>query len=198
MIREYIHVGNRGKDYILKCLEGMYITNIQDIDGIIKSASPYIDDFCIRIEGSYLNYCDKQWYDKNGYKEKIMNTSGTSAYVPQTFDLVKFTNKYHAGRLGWIIISNQQIYIQFIDCHGYDLFSCCNIIWAKRPNIKHFLHNDHLEHDDYPQVYPVTSKEVKLNDQYTARVFKDKIEVGCQEFSIENVKELIKTSESLQ
>lgn len=40
-------------------------------------------------------------------------------------------------------------------------------------------------------------KELKLNDQYTANVYKDKVEVGCQTFTINQVKEILKLSEDL-
>jgi hypothetical protein len=34
--------------------------------------------------------------------------------------------------------------------------------------------------------------EVKLNDSYTAKIYKNKIKVGCQEFPIEIVEKLKK------
>lgn len=43
----------------------------------------------------------------------------------------------------------------------------------------------------------VKHKELKISDEYTAQVYKDKVVVGCQTIPIDTVKELIKLSESL-
>lgn len=40
-------------------------------------------------------------------------------------------------------------------------------------------------------------EELKISDQYTAQVYKDKVVVGCQTIPIDTVKELIKLSESI-
>jgi hypothetical protein len=39
--------------------------------------------------------------------------------------------------------------------------------------------------------------EVKLNDSYTAKITKDKIEVGCQTFDVKVLKEAYEAWESL-
>lgn len=41
------------------------------------------------------------------------------------------------------------------------------------------------------------SKTVKLNETYTAEVFKDKVVVGCQEFPYEVIKEIVKSHDSI-
>lgn len=40
-------------------------------------------------------------------------------------------------------------------------------------------------------------KELKLNDSYTAVIHKDRVEVGCQTFPIEQVEEILKLSKEL-
>jgi hypothetical protein len=44
---------------------------------------------------------------------------------------------------------------------------------------------------------PPKSKDVVLNDQYTAEVHKDYVQVGCQRIPIEKVKEILKANEEL-
>lgn len=41
------------------------------------------------------------------------------------------------------------------------------------------------------------TKEVILNDEYTAEVSKGKVKVGCQEFPIEKIEEILKVEKSL-
>lgn len=40
-------------------------------------------------------------------------------------------------------------------------------------------------------------KELKISDEYTAKVYEDKVEVGCQTIPLDTVKELIKLAESI-
>lgn len=49
------------------------------------------------------------------------------------------------------------------------------------------VNSERLELDKTPEY-----KEVKLNSSYTAKVYKDKIEVGCQTFPVSILKELTK------
>lgn len=42
-----------------------------------------------------------------------------------------------------------------------------------------------------------SSEEVILNASYTAKVYADKVEVGCQTFPIDKIREIVKVSEKL-
>lgn len=58
------------------------------------------------------------------------------------------------------------------------------------------LFPDGCEKYDYPAHVLVKVEapipEVKLNDNYTAKIYKNKVEVGCQEFPISKIREILK------
>lgn len=80
------------------------------------------------------------------------------------------------------------------------------LVHIKKPNSSGGVMDFYKEHGYCVEVkyskhwaLPVTElqlspefKELKLNNSYTAKIYPDKVVVGCQEFSIETIKELAK------
>ncbi len=110
-----------------------------------------------------------------------------------------------AKELGYKVASEyQHSFILFADqattFDGYSDFSK-NPHWippwssrcevAERIDLFNFFYTD-----KYKPLLP-KSTIVKLNNDYNAEVFKNKVKVGCQEIPIDAVKEVIKAAESL-